>query len=153
MRQQSRGAACYGVLKDRLRFFGPVHPACSCTPEDIPRAPAVFLEVVKKPQIPGQDVWPVAPSNMWQAEHAGAMCTALQEHATALPRAPAAQSSSNRSATSLAMLHGGPRAWCWVIPWGAPSIDVLRGWAAEVGVRSGCGLIVPTAQTRCRPPS
>ena len=35
---------------------------------------------------PGQDVWPLAPSNMWQAEHAAAMCRALQGQATALRR-------------------------------------------------------------------
>ena len=50
---------------------------------------------------------------MWQAEHAAAMCRALQGQATALPKAPAAQSSSNCPAASL--LQGGARAWCWVI--------------------------------------
>ena len=43
------------------------------------------------------------------------MCRALQGHAAALPRAPAAQSSSNRPAASLALLHSVSRAWCWVV--------------------------------------
>ena len=51
---------------------------------------------------------------MWQAEHAAAMCRALQGQAAALPKAPAAQSSSNRPAASLALPHGGSRACCWV---------------------------------------
>ena len=43
------------------------------------------------------------------------MCRALQGQAAALPRAPAAQSSSNRPAASLALLHSVSRAWCWVV--------------------------------------
>ena len=70
-----------------------------------------FVEVVKEPRILGQNVRPVAPTNMWQAQHAAAMCKALQGHATALPRGPA----TGRPAASLEMLHGGPRAWCSVI--------------------------------------
>ena len=64
----------------------------------------VFVEVMKKRHVPGQDIWPVAPSNMWQAEHAAALCRALQGQVTALPRTPAAQSSSNRPAAFLAPL-------------------------------------------------
>ena len=86
-----------------------------CTAGDIPPAPAVFMEVTPPPTVQGQDVWPVAPSNMWQAEHAAVMCRALQGQAVALPRALAAQSSSNRPAASLALLHGVSRAWCWVV--------------------------------------
>ena len=37
------------------------------TSEDIPQAPDVFPEVTMQPHAPGQDVWLVAPSNMWQA--------------------------------------------------------------------------------------
>ena len=44
---------------------------------------------------------------------AAVMCRALQGQAAALPRAPAAQSSSNRLAASLALLHSVSRAWCW----------------------------------------
>ena len=57
----------------------------------------------------------IAPSNLWQAEHAAAMCRALQGHVAAIPRAPAAQSSSNRRAASLALLQSVSRAWCWVV--------------------------------------
>ena len=73
------------------------------------------MEVTRPPTVKGQDVWPVAPSNMWQAKHAAVMCRALQGQATALPRAPAAQSSGNRPAASLALLHSVSRAWCWVV--------------------------------------
>ena len=139
MRQQPTIHACYGVLKDSLRFLGPVCRACRCTPEDIPQAPAVFLQVMKKPCVLGQDVWPVAPSNMWQAEQAAAMCWALQGQVTARSRTPAAQSSSNRPAASLAMLHGGPRAWCLVIAALEPHSCALRLYdheeATELTVR------------------
>ena len=126
VRQQSRGPAYYGVLRDRLRLLGPVRRAHKYTPEDSPQAPSVVVEVVKKPRVPGQDVWPVAPSNMWRAEHVGVMCKAWQGHATALSWAPAAQSSSNRPAASLAMVRGGPRAWCWVILAVEPHSFALR---------------------------
>ena len=58
--QQSRGLACYGVLKECLRFLGPVCRAHRCTPGDIPQAPAVFVEVVQPPRVPGHDAgsWP-----------------------------------------------------------------------------------------------
>ena len=45
-RQQSRGAACYGVLRECFRFMGPVCRAYRCTPGEIPQAPAVFMEVM-----------------------------------------------------------------------------------------------------------
>ena len=97
-----------------------------CTAEDIPPAPAVFVEVTRPPAIQGQDVWPIAPSNMWQAEPAAVMCRALQGHAAALPRAPAAQSYSNRPAASLALLHSVSRAWCWVVAALEPHSSALR---------------------------
>ena len=50
----------------------------------------MFVEVTQPPRVQGQDAWPVAPSNMWQAEHMAAMCRALQGQAKALPKAPAA---------------------------------------------------------------
>ena len=83
--------------------------------EDIPPALPVFVEVKRPPAIQGQDVWPIAPSKIWQAEHAAVVCRALQGHAAALPRAPAAQSSSNRRAALLALLQSVSRAWCWVV--------------------------------------
>ena len=46
----------------------------------------------------------------------------------------------------------GPADLCSV-PWSAPGGDFLSGWAAEVGVRSGCGIVAPAAYTRCRRPS
>ena len=107
-----RGPACYRVFRECLRELGPVRRAHRCTAEDILPAPAVFVEVTRPLTVRGQDVWPVAPSNMWQAQHAAVMCKALQGQAAALPRAPAAQSSSNRPAASLALLHGVSRAWC-----------------------------------------
>ena len=125
-RQQSRGPACYWVFWECLRELGPVGRAHRCTAEDIPPAPAVFVEVTRPPSIQGQDVWPIAPSNMWQAEHAAVMCRALQGHAAALPRAPAAQSSSNRPAASLAPLHSVSQAWCWVVPALEPQSSALR---------------------------
>ena len=82
-----------------------------CTPGEIPQAPAVFVEVMQPPRVLEQDVCPVAPSNMWQAEHEAAMCRALQGQAIALPKAPAAQSSSNRQAASLAL--PGPISQCY----------------------------------------
>ena len=63
---------------------------------------------------------------MWQAEHAAGMCRALQGHAAALPRAPAAQSSSNGPAASLALLHSVSRAWCWVVAALEPHSSALR---------------------------
>ena len=84
------------------------------------------MEVTRPPKVQGQDVRPVAPSNMWQAEHAAAMRRALQGQTTALPRAPAAQSSSNRPGASLVLLHGGSRAWCWVIVALEPHSSALR---------------------------
>ena len=84
------------------------------------------MEVTRPPAIQGQDVWPIAPSNMWQAEHAAVMCRALQGHAAALPRAPAAQSSSNRPAASLALLHSVSRAWCLVVAALEPHSSALR---------------------------
>ena len=125
-RQQSRGPACYRVFRECLRELGPVRRAHRCTAEDIPPALAVFVEVTRPPAIPGQAVWPVAPSNMWQAEHAAVMCRALQGHAAALPRAPAAQSSSIRPAASLALLHSVSRAWWWVVAALEPHSSALR---------------------------
>ena len=125
-KQQSRGPACYRVFQECLRGLGPVRRAHRWTTEDIPPAPAVFVEVRSPPATQGQDVWPIAPSNMWQAEHAAVMCRALQGHAAALPRAPAAQSSSNRPAASLARLHSVSRAWCWVVAAVEPRSSALR---------------------------
>ena len=115
-RQQSRGPACYRVFRECLRELGPVRRAHRCTAEDIPPAPAVFVEVTRPPAIHGQDFWPIAPSNIWQAEHAAVMCRALQGHAVALPR-PAA---------SLALLHSVSRAWCWVVAALEPHSSALR---------------------------
>ena len=114
-RRQSRDPAWYRVFRECLRALGPVRGAHRCTAGDIPQAPAVFVEVTRPAKVKGQDVWPVAPSSMWQAEHAAVMCRALQGQEAALPRAQAAQSSSNRLAASLAVLHSGSRAWCWVV--------------------------------------
>ena len=125
-RQQSRGPACYRVFRECLSELGPVRRAHRCTAEDISPAPAVFVEVTRPPVIQGQDVWRIAPSNMWQAEHATGMCRARQGHAAALPRAPAAQSSSNRPAASLALLHSVSRAWCWVVAALEPHSSALR---------------------------
>ena len=125
-RQQSRGPACYRVFRECLSGLGLVRRAHRCTAEDIPPAPAVFVEVTRPPVIQGQDVWPVALSNMWQAEHAAGICRALQGHAAALPRAPAAQSSSNRPAASLALLHSASRAWYWVVAALEPHSSALR---------------------------
>ena len=125
-RQQFRGPACYRVFQECLKELGPMRRAHRCTAEDVPPAPAVFVEVTRPPAIQGQDVWPIAPSNMWQAEHAAGMCRALQGHAAALPRAPTAQSSSNRRAASLALLHSVSRAWCWVVAALEPHSSALR---------------------------
>ena len=84
------------------------------------------MEVTRPPTVRGRDVWPVAPSNMWHADHAAVMCRALQGQAAALPRAPAAQSSSNRPAASLALLHSVSRAWCWVVVALEPHPSALR---------------------------
>ena len=97
-----------------------MHRAHRCTAEDI------LVEVTRLPAIQGQDVWPIAPSNIREAEHAAVMCRALQGHAAALPRAPAAQSSSNRPAASLALLHSVSRAWCWVVAALEPHSSALR---------------------------
>ena len=125
-RQQSSSPACYRMFGECLRELGPVRRAHRCTAEDIPTAPAVLVEVTRPPAIQGQDVWPIAPSNMWQAEHAAGMCRALQGHAAALPRAPAAQSSSNRPAASLALLHSVSQSWCWVVAALEPHSSALR---------------------------
>ena len=125
-RQQSRGPACYRVFRECLRELGPVRRAHRCTAGDIPRAPAVFVEVTRLPTVQGQDVWPVAPSNMWQAEHAAVMCRALQGQAAAVPRAPGAQSSRNRPAASLALLHSVSWAWCYVVVALEPHSSALR---------------------------
>ena len=126
MRQQSRGPACYRVFRECLRELGPVRRAHRCTAGDSSQAPAVFVEVTRPPKEQGQDVWPVAPNSMWQAEHAAVMCRALQGQEAALPRALAAQSSSNRPAASLALLHSGSRAWCWVVVALEPHSSALR---------------------------
>ena len=125
-RQQSRGPACYRVFGECLRELGPVRRAHRCTAGDIPQAPAVFVEVTRPPKVQGQDVWTVPPSNIWRAEHAAVMCRALQGQALALPRAPAAQSSSNRPAALLALLHNGSQAWCWVVMALEPHSSALR---------------------------
>ena len=91
-RQLSRGAACYRVFRECLGALGPVRRAHRCTAGDNPQAPAVFVEVTRPPKVQGKDVWPVAPSSMWQAEHATVMCRALQGQVAALPGAPAAES-------------------------------------------------------------
>ena len=65
VRQQSRGSACYGVLRDHLWFLGRARRARGCSPGSIPTALVVFVEMTKEPRIPGQNVRPVAPSNMW----------------------------------------------------------------------------------------
>ena len=62
VRQQSKGSTCYGVLRDHLRFMGPVRRAQRCSPGDIPPAPVVFVEVTAEPHIPGQDVLPSPPT-------------------------------------------------------------------------------------------
>ena len=68
----------------------------------------------------------MAPSSMWHSEHAAVMCRAPQGQAAALPRAPAAQSSSNRPAAPLALLRSGSRAWCWVVVALDPNSSALR---------------------------
>ena len=115
VRQHSLGTTCLGVLQDHLRFVGPVSRARRCSTEGIDTSPVVFLEVTTEPRIPGQDVWPVVANNIWQREQAAVMCAALQGHAVALPRGPAAEASNKRLAAPLAMLRWGSRAWCWVI--------------------------------------
>ena len=147
-RQQSRGLACYRVFRECLRELGPVRRAHRCTAEDIPPAPAVFVEVTRPPVIQGQDVWPIAPSNMWQAEHAAGMCRALQGHAAALPRAPAAQSSSNRPAASLALLHSVSRAWCWVVAALEPHSSALH-CACTIAERARCSRSAPPTWGPC----
>ena len=115
VRQQSKGSAFFGVFRDHLRFMGPVRRAQRSSPGGVPPPPVVFLEVTAEPRIPGQNVWPVVPNNMWQPEQAAIMCAAFRGHAAAVPRATAAQCSGNLPAASLEMLHCGSRAWCWVI--------------------------------------
>ena len=78
------------------------------------------------PAVQGQDVLPVGPSYMWQAEHAAAMCRALQGHVAPLPRALAARSSSNRPAASLALPHSVSWAWCSVVAALDPQSSALR---------------------------
>ena len=114
-RQQFRGPACYRVFQECLSELGLLRRAHRCTAWEIRQAPAVFVEVTRLRTVQGQDVWPVAPSNIWQAEHAAVMCRALQGQTAALWRAPAAQSSSNRPAASLALLQSVSRLWCWVV--------------------------------------
>ena len=113
--QQSWGPACYGVFSECLTALGPVRRAHRCTAGDVPQAPAVFVEVTRPTKAQGQDIRHVAPSSMWQAEHAAVMCRALQGQKAALPRAAGAHFSSNRPAALLAVLHSGSRAWCWVV--------------------------------------
>ena len=125
-RQQSRGPACYRVFRECLRALGLLRRAHRRTAGDIPQAPAVFVEVTRPPKVQGQHVWRVASSSIWQAEDVAVMCKALQGPAAALPRAPAAQSSSNRPAASLALLHSGSRAWCWVVVALEPHSSALR---------------------------
>ena len=72
-----QGRGLLPVLREYLRSVGPVCRAYRSTTGDVPQATAVFVEVPQPPRVPGQDVWPVARSNMWQAEHAAAMCRAL----------------------------------------------------------------------------
>ena len=146
-RQQSRGPACYRVFRECLRELGPVRRAHRCTAEDIPPAPAVFVKVTQPPAIQEQDVWPIAPSNMWQAEHAAVMCRALQGHAAALPRAPAAQSSSNRPAASLALLHSVSRAWCWVVAALESDSSALR--LCTIAERAQCSRSAPPTWRPC----
>ena len=117
-RQQSRGPAWYRVLRECLRSLGPVCRTYTCTAGDVRQAPAVFVEVTRPPRVQGPDVWPVVPNNMWQAEHAAAMCRALRGQATALPRPPVVQSSCNPPAASLGLLHvgqgrGAGSLWRW----------------------------------------
>ena len=57
-RQQSRGPACYRVFRECLRELGPVRRAHRCTAEDIPPAPAVFVEVTRPPAIQGRTPGP-----------------------------------------------------------------------------------------------
>ena len=125
-RQQSRGLACYRVFRECLKEPGLVRRGHRCTAGDILQAPAVFVEVTRPLKVQGQDVWPVAPSNMWQAKHVAVRCRALQGQAAALPRAPATQSSSNRPATSLALLQSVSRAWCWVVVALEPHSSAVR---------------------------
>ena len=126
VQQKSRGPAGYRVFGECLRELGPVHRAHRCTAWDIPQVPADFVEVTRPPKVQGQDAWPAARSSMWQAEHAAVMCKVLRGQAAALPRAPAAHSSSNRPPASLALLHSGSRAWCWVVVALGPHSSALR---------------------------
>ena len=70
----------------------------------------------------------MAPSNMWQARHAAAMCRGLQGQATALPKAPAAHLTINWPAASLGLLHGWSRACCWVVVAPEPHYSALRAY-------------------------
>ena len=145
-RQQSRGPACYRVFRECLRELGPVRRAHRCTAGDIPQAPAVFVEVTRPPTVQGKDAWPVAPSNMWQVEHAAVMCRALQGQAAALPRAAGAQSSSNRPAASPALLHSVSRAWCW--SWWRWS-PTPRHCTCTIAGRARCSLSAPPTWRPC----
>ena len=113
--RRSLGTAYFGVLRDNMWFVGPVCRAHRCAPEGIPVAAVVFVAVTTPPRIPGQDVWSVVPGNMWQPEQWATMCAVLPRYAAALRKLPAAKTSSNRPAASLAFLQCWSRAWCWVI--------------------------------------
>ena len=52
VRRQSLGTACFGVLRDQLWFMGPMCRARRCSPEGIPPASVVFVEVTPDPRIP-----------------------------------------------------------------------------------------------------
>ena len=121
-----QGPGCYRVFRECLRELGTVRKAHRCTTRDIPQAPAVFVQVTRPPRVQGQDVWPVVQSNRWQGEHAAVMCRVLQGQAAALPRASAAQSTSNGPAASLALLHSVSRVWCWVVVAPEPHSSALR---------------------------
>ena len=91
VRECSLGTACFGVPNHHMPFMGPVGRARWCAPEGIPSAAVLFVEVTREPHIPGHDVWLVVLNNMWRPEQAAAMFAALQGHAVALPRVPAAK--------------------------------------------------------------
>ena len=107
MRWRSRGTACFGVLRDHMQSLGPVHRARRWAPEGFPSLAVVFVEVTTEPRIPGQEVW--------RPVQVAAMCAALRGHAAALPGVPAVKAPTNRPAASVANLHCGSLAWCWVI--------------------------------------
>ena len=135
---------------DACRFAHPQPPVPRGVPQELllilPPAPAVFVEVTRPPAIQGQDVWPIAPSNMWQARHAAVMCRALQGHAAALPRAPAAQSSSNRPAACwhccIACRGRGARLWRRWSP-------TPRRCACTIAERAWCSRSAPPTWRPC----